>query len=115
MTIDIKSIFIDTFTKMFGSNLWLIAIISAVVMVVFIFRHSIAYNLDLTKREKNKLTEKALLILIFIGVATIAYLYVKEYYFLLSLTISFILTYFLYQIGFLDMVIEKWEDKNGRW
>jgi len=115
MVLDIKSIFIDAFTKIFESNLGLIAIVFVVAIVAYIFRHEISYDLDLTRREKNKLTEKTLLIPLVIGGATIAYLYIKEYFFLLSVVISFILTYFLYWIGFLDMVIEKWENRNDRW
>lgn len=114
MNIDIKSILLDALTKMFESNLWLIVIIFVVAIATYLFRHDIAYDFDLTRREKNKLTEKSLYFAVIIGTISIFYLYAKEYYFLLSISISFILTYFLHQIGFLDMVVEKLEDKYGR-
>ena len=115
MVIDIKSIMIDNLTKMFESNLGLIAIIFVVAIVVYIFRHNIAYDFDLTRREKNKLTEKTILIPLGITAATIGYLFIKEQYFLLSVVLSVILTYFLYLVGIVDMIVEKLESKYGRW
>jgi len=108
MTLDMKSIMIDTFTKMFEGNLGLVAIIFVVAIVAFIFRHDIAYDFDLTRREKNKFTEKTILIPLGITVSTIGYLYIKEQYFLLSVVLSVIVTYFLYLFGILDMIVEKW-------
>jgi hypothetical protein len=79
-----------------------------VALYFFYFRYEVAYDLELTKRERNKLTEKSLLAIIIISGATIAYLYIKEYFFLLSVALSVILTYFLYLTGFFDMLVEKW-------
>lgn len=114
MALDIKSIIIDAFTKMFESNLGLIAIVFVVAIVAYFFRHDIAYDFDFNKREKNKFTAKALLIPIIIAVAAIGYLYIKEHYFLLSLILSIVSIYFLFWIGFLNMVVEKLEDLYGR-
>lgn len=108
MTIDLKSIMIEQFTRMFENHFGLIAIIFAVAIVGFTFRHYIAFYLDLSKREENKLIEKTILIPIVILVATAGYLYAKEYFFLLSIGLSFILTYFLYLTGIFDMLVEKW-------
>ena len=114
MTIDLKSIMIEQFTGMFENHLGLIAIIFVVAIVAFTFRHAIAYNLDLTKREHNKFSEKTLLISILIVIGTMSYFYIKQQYFMLSLGISVILTYFLYLIGILDMLAERLENKYGR-
>ena len=96
MTIDLKSILIEQLTLMFENHLGLIAIIFAVAIVAFIFRHTIAYDLQLTKRERNKFKENTILIPLFIVIAMAGYLYIKQDFFLLSLIISVTLTYFLY-------------------
>jgi len=114
MTIDFKSILIEQFTRMFENHLGLIAIVFAVAIVAFIFRHTIAYDLQLTKRERNKFTEKTILIPLLIVIATAGYLYIKQDFFLLSIVISVILTYFLYFVGILDMIVEKLEGIYGR-
>jgi len=114
MAIDLKSIMIEQFTGMFENHLGLIAIVFAVAIVAFIFRHDLAYDFDLTRREKNKFTEKTILIPLAITVATIGYLFVKEQYFLLSIIFSVMLTYFLYLFGIVDMIFEKLEDRYGR-
>jgi len=108
MTIDLKSILIEQFTRMFENHLGLIAIVFVVAIVAFIFRHTIAYDLQLTKRERNKFTEKTILIPIVMLIATAGYLYTKQHFFLLSIELSFILTYFLYLTGIFDMLVEKW-------
>lgn len=110
MTIDLKSIMIEQFTRMFENHLGLIAIIFAVAIVVFTFRHYIAFYFDLTKREENKLTEKTMLI----PIATAGYLYAKQHFFLLSMELSFILIYILYLVGIFDMLVEKLEGRYGR-
>lgn len=115
MILDIKSIFFDSYTKIFEGNFDLIALIFALAVAVFVLRYDIGYHLNLTQKGENKLAEKSLLTMLIIGASTAFYFYVKEYYFLLLIIPSFILTYFLYQIGFFDIVIEKCEDKNGRW
>lgn len=115
MNIDIKTIMLDTLMRMFESNIYIIAIVFVVAIASFISRYEIESFFNLSQKETNKLIEKTLFVSTIIGIATIFYLYAKEYYFLLSISISVILTYFLYQFGFFDMVIEKWEDKNGRW
>jgi len=109
MIIDFKSILIEQFTSMFENHLGLIAIVFAVAIVAFTFRHTIAYDLQLTKRERNKFTEKTILIPLLIVIATAGYLYIKQDFFLLSIVISVILTYFLYFVGILDMIVEKLE------
>lgn len=114
MTIDLKSILIEQFTRMFENHLGLIAIVFVVAIVAFTFRHYIAFYLDLSKREDNKLTEIILVPLLFIAIATIGYLYIKQEYFLLSIGLSIIFTYFLYVVGILDMIVEKLEGRYGR-
>ena len=114
MTIDLTSILIEQFTRTFENHLGLIAIVFAVAIVAFIFRHTIAYDLQLTKRERNKFTEKIILVPLFIVIATAGYLYIKQDYFLLSIIISVILTYFLYFLGILGMIVEKLEGIYGR-
>lgn len=111
MGINIKFIFLNAFSQIFENYFWIIVLVFIGAIVVYFFRHAIASELQLTRREKSRLTEKVLLISILIGFATIIYLYVKEYYFLLSVVMSFILTYFLYLIGLFDIVIEKLENK----
>jgi small-conductance mechanosensitive channel len=91
---------------MFENHLGLIVIVFAVAIVAFTFRHTIAYDLQLTKRERNKFTEKTILIPLFIVIVTAGYLYIKQDFFLLSIIISVILAYFLYLVGILDMIIE---------
>ena len=103
MIIDIKQIFIDAFTNLFENVLWLVPIAFIVALYLFYFRYEVAYDLELTKRERNKLTEKSFLTIIIIIGSTIAYLYIKEYFFLLSVVLFFILTYFLYLTGVLDL------------
>jgi len=114
MVIDLKSIMTEQFTRTFENHLGLIAIVFAVAIVAFTFRHTIAYDLQLTKRERNKFSEKTLLIPLFIMMATLGYLYIKEDFFLFYIIISFILTYFLYLLGVFDMIVEKLEGRYGR-
>jgi len=114
MALDINQIFIDAFTKLFENVLFLIPIAFLVAIYLFFFRYEVAYDLELTKRERNKLMEKSLLAIIVIVGTTIAYLYIKEYFFLLSMALSFILIYFLYLVGILDMLAESLEDRYGR-
>ena len=115
MSLDIKQIFVEAFIKLFENVLWLVPIAFIIAIYLFFFRIEIAHELELTNRGRNNLTEKLFLALATIITATLAYLYIKEQYFLLSLTISFIMTYFLYMIGILDMIVEKLEGKYGRY
>ena len=115
MAIDLKSILIEQFTSTFENHLGLIAIVFAVAIVAFTFRHYIAFYLDLTKREENKLTEKTILIPIVILIVTAGYLYTKQHFFLLSIELSFILTYILYIVGIFDMLVQKLEGRYGRY
>lgn len=115
MALDIKQIFIDAFLHFFEHILWFLPIVFIIVLYLFFFRNEIAYDWELTNREKNKLSEKSLLGIIVITVATIAYLYIKEHIFLLAIVLSIILTYFLYLIGFVDMIYEKLENRNDKW
>jgi len=114
MVIDLKTILIEHFTSMFENHLGLIAIVFAVAIVAFIFRHYIAFYLDLSQREENKLIEKIILIPIVILMLTAGYLYAKQHFFLLSIELSFILTYILYIVGIFDMLVEKLESRYGR-
>lgn len=114
MNIDIKSIITNSLLNIYESNFIIIAIVFIMALSAYIFRNDIEYYLNLTTRGRNKFAEKSLFAMAIIGVLTAFYLYVKEYYFLLLIIPSFILTYFLYQIGFFDIVIEKWEDRNGK-
>jgi len=114
MIINVEQILINTFTNLFENVFWFVSIAFIVAIYLFFFRYEVAYDLGLSKRERNKLTEKSFLAITMITGATITYLYIKEYFFLLSLAVSFILTYFLYRVGILDMIVEWWEDKYGR-
>jgi len=114
MVLDIKSIFIDAFIKLFENVIWVVPIALIIAIYLFFFRNEVAYDWELTRREKNKLTEKSFLGIVILISATIAYLYIKEYYFLLVIVLSFILTYFLYSVGIIDMIAEKIEGKYGR-
>jgi uncharacterized membrane protein YsdA (DUF1294 family) len=107
--IDIKSILADAVIKSIESNIGFVVAFFVISSLLFFFRYEIGFDFDLTRREKNRLSEKSLLGIIFLGGAIIVYLFVKEYFFLLSCTLSVILTYFLYLFGFLDRIIEKLE------
>lgn len=115
MVLDSKQIFIDAFLNLFEHILWLLPIVFIIVLYLFFFRNEIAYDWELTNRERNRLTEKTFVAIIVILGATITYLFVKEYFFLLAIVVSVILTYFLYLIGFVDMIIEKLENRNDKW
>jgi hypothetical protein len=110
MIIDIKPILIEQFEH----AIWILPIVFAVALSTFVFRREVAYGLDLTRREENRLGEKSLLTIIAIFLATMVYLYTKEYFFLFSVLLSVALTYFLYAFGVIDMIIAWWEDKYGR-
>ena len=107
--IDIKSIFADTVINLIESNIIFVVVLFVISLFVFFFRHEISYDFDLTRKENNRLSEKSLLGIIFLGGAILVYLFVKEYFFLLAFPLSVILTYFLYLFGFLDRIIEKLE------
>lgn len=114
MVLDIKPILIDQFTKLFENFMWLIPIVLGVALYFFFFRHEVSEELMLTRREKNRLTEKSFLAIIMLAAATIAYLYFKGHYFLLSIIVSVVLTYFLYLAGVIDMIVEKLEGRYGK-
>lgn len=111
MIIDVKTVLTNGFIQFFDHIVWLVPIALSVAIYLFIFRREVAYDLNLNYREQRKLGEKSFMAIIVIIAATITYLYVKEYFLLLSITISFILTYFLYRVGILDMIVKWWEDK----
>ena len=115
MIIDFKSIFTKQYTHIFEHHLGLIAIVFVVAIIAFTFRYTIAYNLQLTKRERNKFTENTIIIPLFILIATAWYLYIKQDFFILSIILSVILTYFLYLVGILDMIVEKLEGGYGKY
>lgn len=114
MVLDIKSILIDQFTKLFENFMWLIPIILGVALYFFFFQHEVSEELMLTRLEKNRLIEKSLLAILLITCASVAYLYIKGHYFLLAIIASAVLTYFLYMIGLIDMVVNKLEDRYGK-
>jgi len=115
MIIDLGFILIEQFTRMFKNQLGLIAIVFAVAIVAFTFRHTIAYDLQLTKRERNKFTEKTILFPLLIAIAMAGYLYIKQDFFLLSIITSVILIDFLYLVGIVDMIVEKLEGGYGKY
>jgi len=100
--IDIKSILADTVIKSIESNIGIVVVFFLISSLLFFFRYEIGFDFDLTRREKNRLSEKSLLGIVFLGGAILVYLFVKEYFFLLAFALSFILTYFLYLLGFID-------------
>lgn len=104
---DIRAIIINYFTKIFENNIWLIALILVLAIGVYILRHDIAFEFNLSKRAENKLAEKVFLAVIVPILATLIYLYVKEFYFVLFLILSILVVYFLYWIGLIDVCINK--------
>ena len=109
--IDIKSIFADTVVKLIESNIGFVVVFFVISLLLFFFRYEIGFDFDLTRREKNRLSEKSLLGIIFLGGAILFYLFMQEYFFLLASALSVILTYFLYLFGFLDKIINKLESR----
>ena len=109
MVIDVKAIFIEQFTKLFENFIWLLPVLFVFALYLFFFRHDISKDFMLTRREKNKLTEKSFLAIILILGATVAYLYIKGYYFLLAIVASAIVIYILYLVGIINMVLQKIE------
>lgn len=107
MAPDFGAIIINYFTKVLENNIWIIPLMLILAIGVYILRHDIAFEFDLSKRAKNKLTEKAFLVIIVSILLILFYLYVKEFYFVLSLVLSIFIVYFLYWIGLLDMIIYK--------
>ena len=114
MVLDIKPILIDQFTKLYENIIWLIPIVLGVALYFFFFRHEVAEELVLTRRERYRLTERSLLAIILVTGATIAYLYFKGHYFLLAIIVSVVLTYFLYVVGIIDMIADKLEGRYGK-
>ena len=104
MVFDIKPILIDQLTKFYESIIWLIPIAISISIYFLVFRREIAYDLNLSYREQRKLAAKSLIAIITVTGSTLFYLYVKECYFLVSIILSSILTYFLYLAGILDYV-----------
>ena len=107
MVPDFGAIIIDHFTKIFENNFWLIAFIPVLAIGVYILRHDIAFELNLSNRAENKLAKKIFLAIILPILLTLIYLYVKEFYFVLSLILSILVVYFLYLIGLIDTCINK--------
>lgn len=108
MVIDLKSIMIDNFSRLYENYFALIVIASILGILIFVLRHDIEYHLDLTRRDKKKLIEKTLLFLSILGIATIGYLFIQGHFFILACIISIILIYPLYLLGFFDGIVEKW-------
>ena len=109
--IDIKSIFADTVVNIIESNIGFVVVFFVISLLLFFFRYEIGFDFDLTRRERNRLSEKSLLGIIFLGGAILFYLFMKEYFFLLASALSVILTYFSYLFGFLDKIINKLESR----
>ena len=114
MIIDVKSALTNSFIQFFDNIVWLVPIVLSIAVYLFVFRREVAYDLNLSYREQKNLGAKSFMAIIVITGATLFYLYVKEYFFLLSVALSVILTYFLYLTGIFDMIIEWWEDRYGR-
>ena len=109
--IDIKSIFADTVVNLIESNIGFVVVFFVISLLLFFFRYEIGFDFDLTRRERNRLSEKSLLGIIFLGGAILFYLFMQEYFFLLASALSVILTYFSYLFGFLDKIINKLESR----
>jgi len=109
--IDVKSILADTFIKLIESNISFIVLFFVISILIFMFRHKIGYNFDLTRKERNRLSEKSLLALVVLGVSIVGFLFVKEYFFILSVLVSVTVAYFLYLLGFVDIMVEKLESR----
>ena len=107
MVPDFGAIIINHFTKIFENNIWLIALILMLATIVYILRHNIAFEFNLSKRTENKLAGNTFLAIILPIVTILFYLYVQEFYFVLSLILSIFVVYFLYWIGLIDMIIFK--------
>lgn len=105
--IDIQTIMFKAFTEQYINNIGLIAIAFLVAGAIFVFRYEISYAFDLSGRERRKLTEKILLFLSAISIATVGYLIIEGHTFVLFCLLYFILTYFLYMVGFFDSIVEK--------
>ncbi len=114
MIIDVKTALTNGFIQFFDNIVWLVPIALSVAIYLFVFRREVAYDLNLSYRERRKLGEKSLMAIIVIVGATLFYLYAKEYFLMLSIILSFILTYFLYLTGIFNMIIKWWEDRYGR-
>lgn len=109
--LDVKSIFIDTFIKLIETYIGFIVVFFAVSILIFMFKDELQNHFELTWREKNKLSAKALFSSLTLGTLIIAYLFINQYFFALALIISVILTYIFYLLGFFDRVIEKFESR----
>lgn len=107
MAPDFGAIIINHFTKIFENNIWIIVLILVLATIVYILRHDIAFEFNLSKRTKNKLAGNTFLAIILSIVAILFYLYVKEFYFVLSMILSIFVTYFLYWIGLIDTFVNK--------
>ncbi len=107
MVPDFGAIIINYFTKIFENNIWIIALVLILAIGVYILRHDIVFEFNLSKRAKNKLAGNTFLAIIVPILATLFYLYVKEFYFVLSLILSIFVVYSLYWIGLIDMIIYK--------
>ncbi len=101
--VDIQSIMFKAFAEQFSNHVGFIAIVFIIAIVIFVFR----YEFGLSTRGRRKLTEKVLLFLSAISIATIGYLIIEGYTFILFCLLYFILTYFLYMVGFFDSIVEK--------
>jgi len=107
--IDVQSIMADMISKMIDSNIGLVVVGLIIAIIIFSLRYDIGYDFDLNKRSKNRLAEKSILAILVLGAGAVFYLYNHQYYFILSLIISFILTYFLYVVGIVDMLVNRLE------
>ncbi len=105
--IDIQSILFKAFVEQYTNHIGLIAIAFMVGVVIFIFRHGISYEFDLTYKERRKLTENVLLFLSVICISTVGYLIIEGHIFILFGLLYFISIYFLYMVGFFDSIVEK--------
>jgi len=102
--IDIQSIIAENLSKMIDLNITNILLLFGVGILLFWMRT----DLSMTRKEHNKITEKSILLIIFMGTGIGYYLFSHQHYLILSIIISVILTYLLYWIGLFDIIVERW-------
>ncbi len=111
MNIDLKSILVEQFSNIFEHIIWAVPLVLVVAVYIFRYKDEIAYDFALTHRERNRLGEKSLMVIIVTIAAVVAYLYIKEHFFLLAIVLSGIVTYILHLLGILDMIVDKLEER----
>ena len=115
--IDFQSKMEDAFLNMFYTLIDSTIIVTAPLFIIavfaFIFRNYIALYYDLTWQKRDKLFLQSLVFTLLFGIPVVIYLVKHQHIFFLSLLTSVILTYILYIVGIVDMMIDKIE--RNRW